>query len=306
MTGAAAARLTARVRRGPTASALAATDAGRRAGQVLRERFAGARVLLAEDNDVNYEVGAALLAEVGLQVTRAHDGREAVALALADPPALVLMDMQMPLQDGLSATLEIRRSLTAERLPIVALTANAFDQDRRACLEAGMNGFVGKPVDPDLLYDKLLHWLERSAITDVADAAVPAPPTAPMSEGPSPLERLRTVPGLDLERGLHLCGGSAALLWRSLQRLIGDAATQRQRLADALAAGDTATVRRLSHALRGSAATLGLTTLAQALLALEQGIERGDDSAAALAAAAQAPLAQLEALAAFAARDGRA
>jgi two-component system sensor histidine kinase/response regulator len=215
------------------------------------------------------------------------------------------MDMQMPLQDGLSATLEIRRQLGAERLPIVALTANAFDQDRRACLEAGMNGFVGKPVDPDLLYDKLLHWLERSALTGAAGDAAPDEPSAPGPEEPSELDRLRAVPGLDLERGLHLCGGSAGLLWRSMKRLIGDAATQRQRLAKALTAGDTATARRLSHALRGSAATLGLTPLAQSLQALESGIARGDD-AVTLAAAAEVPLAHLDALAAFGTRDGLA
>ncbi|WP_234409575.1 response regulator, partial [Ideonella sp. B508-1] len=119
--------------------------------QALRQHHAGRRILLAEDNPINQEVARELLQAVGLQVEVAADGRQALQAALARPPALVLMDMQMPEMDGLTATRELRARL-GQALPILAMTANAFDDDRAACLAAGMNDHIGKPVSPALLY----------------------------------------------------------------------------------------------------------------------------------------------------------
>jgi PAS domain S-box-containing protein len=123
----------------------------------LRSAHAGQRILLAEDNPVNREVGAALLEAVGLRVLLASDGNEAVAKMLEDGADLVLMDVQMPALDGLQATRAIRAEMVA--VPIIAMTANAFVSDRHACLEAGMDDHVAKPVDPLLLYATLLRWL---------------------------------------------------------------------------------------------------------------------------------------------------
>ena len=131
-----------------------------RADAELRQRHAGTRVLLVEDNFVNREVAQALLHATGLEVDVAEDGAVAVEKAGQGRHALVLMDMQMPVMDGLQATQALRAMPHLHALPIVAMTANAFGEDRAACLAAGMNDFVSKPVEPQVLYATLLKWLD--------------------------------------------------------------------------------------------------------------------------------------------------
>ena len=127
----------------------------------LRTRFAGTRLLLAEDEPVNQEVSRGLLEDVGLVVDVAEDGTVAVALAKRTRYALILMDMQMPRLNGLDATRQIRTLPDYGHTPILAMTANAFGEDRQVCLDAGMNDHIAKPVDPDKLYETLLGWLEK-------------------------------------------------------------------------------------------------------------------------------------------------
>jgi CheY-like chemotaxis protein len=131
---------------------------------LLRQRFAGARILLAEDNEINQLVAREILEDVSLVCDLAENGEEAVAMfqrAPAGAYALILMDMQMPRMDGVTATRTIRQLDGGEGIPVVALTANAFVEDEARCREAGMNDFVSKPVDPDRLYHALLKWLDR-------------------------------------------------------------------------------------------------------------------------------------------------
>ena len=125
----------------------------------LKRRHAGARILVAEDEPVNQEVTRFLLEECGLSVDVANDGAEAVALFEQGDYALILMDMQMPRLNGLEATQQIRQLPKGNALPIIAMTANAFTEDRARCFDVGMDDFLAKPVEPDLLFATLLKWL---------------------------------------------------------------------------------------------------------------------------------------------------
>ena len=124
--------------------------------------YPGARVLLAEDEPISQEVSRGLLEDVGLIVDLAEDGEMALSLALVCDYDLILMDMQMPKMNGLEATRAIRATSLNIDTPILAMTANAFQEDRQACLNAGMNDHIGKPVIPEVMYEVLLKWLNRS------------------------------------------------------------------------------------------------------------------------------------------------
>lgn len=130
--------------------------------EILRRQYAGRRILLVEDEPINQEVALMLLQEIDQRVDVAADGVEAVMLAEAHAYDLILMDMQMPRMDGLEATRQIRRLPLHARTPIMAMTANAFSEDRQRCLEAGMSDFVAKPVDPPMLFAALLRCLQES------------------------------------------------------------------------------------------------------------------------------------------------
>jgi hypothetical protein len=154
---------TARLAKGAAQAALPERLQAGLAETALLQRHQGRRVLLVEDEPINREITQALLDAVGLVVDTAVDGIEAVDRIAGQSYALVLMDMQMPRLDGLEATRRLRQLPNGGRVPVIAMTANAFAEDRARCVAAGMDDFLAKPTDPAAFFDTLLRWLDRAA-----------------------------------------------------------------------------------------------------------------------------------------------
>lgn len=131
------------------------------AAELLRTKYAGLRVLVAEDDLVSAEIERLVLEDIGFKVDSAEDGQEALELAEKTPYQLILMDMQMPRLNGVEATRAIRQLPAHQKTAIVALTGNAALEDRMRCVEAGMNGFIFKPLRPDKLYAAIFDALEN-------------------------------------------------------------------------------------------------------------------------------------------------
>ncbi len=222
-----------------------------------RPTLAGARTLVVEDDPINREVALALLRGVGVVVDVAEDGAQAVERCVGTRYDLILMDLEMPLMDGLEATRRIRDLPDYQSVPIVAMTASAFREDRERCLAAGMSDHVAKPVDPDRLYRTLASWLRRDPPAGRCRASWRRRALAERVPEPLP-PGLAAVPGVNVRLGMRSLGGNQQRYLALLRDLAdshqGDGARVRELLANGAGA---AAARQLAHGLKGVAGTLG-------------------------------------------------
>jgi len=237
---------------------------------MLAENYQGARVLVVEDDPINQEVARDLLQDVGIFAEVADNGLRAVERVKDADYALVLMDVQMPVMDGLEAIRMIRQIPGKKTLPIVAMTANAYAEDRTRCLEAGMEDHISKPVNPETLYTTLLRWLPAPA----QQVAVPKDGD-PLANPEKEIRlALSAINGLDVEGGLKRLRGKLSSYRRLLNMFALNHADDVTILRQHLAAGETTDAQRVAHTLKGVAATLGCKALNQRALELEQSLRQ--------------------------------
>jgi two-component system, sensor histidine kinase and response regulator len=256
----------------------------------LNREFDGVRALLAEDNEANQMVAVELLARLGIELDVARNGREAVTMAQANPAkyAAILMDMQMPELDGLAATRVLRADRRFVSVPIIAMTANAMKADLDACLAAGMNDHVTKPIDRKALLATLRRWLPAASAAPGAAGVmqVPQPQPVPSSAAvasPAPLPGVApALEGIDVTGTLQRLGIEQASLERMLLRFAEGLGPILEALRAAVVAGDSAEAAGHAHAIAGSAGNLGADALRAGSKALEQAAREGRTDLSAL------------------------
>ncbi len=251
-------------------------------------RLSGARILLAEDNEINQQIAVELLEGEGARVTVAGNGRDAVEKLMAAPAAfdLLLMDLQMPEMDGYQATARIRADARFKSLPIIAMTAHATLEERQRCLASGMNDHVAKPIDPAALFETVARFYRP-----VAGRLPRAPGPAAGSEPSDAVPELPEMEGLDTAAGLSRVAGNRKLYARLLRQFLEQHGNAAASIAQSLETGDVATAERLAHTVKGVAGNLGAVKIQAAAAELEKAIhdcggpERIERSRLALAAA---------------------
>jgi two-component system sensor histidine kinase/response regulator len=229
-------------------------------------RIRGARILLVEDNEINQEVALGQLEDAELLVDVAENGEIAVRMVRENDYDAVLMDMQMPVMDGVEATKVIKSDARFQNLPIIAMTANAMASDRDLCLKAGMSDHIAKPIDPDQLFGVLLRWI----CSDDGDAAAA---THHLTVGDARAEL--AISGIDTQAGLRRTGGNPARYETLLRKFADQESGTAAAMRIALSLADATSAERTAHSLKGAAATLGATNLSDAAARAETAIRSG-------------------------------
>ncbi len=226
------------------------------------ENVRGARILVAEDNDINQQVAREMLEGAGFAVDMAGDGRQAVDMAAAREYDCVVMDIQMPVMDGITATREILALPGRGNLPIIAMTAHAMAGDREKSLEAGMKDHVTKPIEPSELFAALVRW-------------IPAGQREPVETAPDRGQEdvsLPDLPGYAVDQGLSRVSGNRRLYRDLLVKLARNYGAAGDELRTLLDQGDREAAERLAHSIKGVAGNLGHEVLQEAAGSVEAGV----------------------------------
>jgi PAS domain S-box-containing protein len=224
----------------------------------------GKRILLVEDNEFNQQVGQEMLELEGADVVIAENGQKAIDAVQNLPFDAVLMDMQMPVMDGVTATRVIRAMPAYEKLPIIAMTANVLPEERKACLDAGMNDFISKPIMPSVLFESLARWL-KTTFSD--DAQVPISGTS-VTTPEAPVHSKNLV-YFDIEEGLRFSHGKLDSYRRMLMAFAKMSHSMRAKFGEGVEQNDVEVVRRMAHSIKGTSGTLGAVSLASVSANLE-------------------------------------
>jgi two-component system sensor histidine kinase/response regulator len=247
----------------------------------------GARILLAEDNEINQQIAVELLEGVGAAVTVANNGRQAVDLLSQGPQPppfdVVLMDLQMPEMDGYQATTRLRSDARFATLTIIAMTAHATMEERQRCLAIGMNDHISKPIDPASLFETVGRYYKPtpavspakksevvSPVPPVVSEPSPKPATSPDAKGTQPGNELPSIAGLDTKDGLGRVAGNRKLYLKLLRQFSQQQASTVTDINLALKQGDTALAERLAHTLKGVAGNIGAKSIQAAAGTVER------------------------------------
>jgi two-component system sensor histidine kinase/response regulator len=219
----------------------------------------GAKVLLAEDNEINQQVATELLEKAGLRVTIANNGKEAIKAVEGSEFDLVLMDVQMPEMGGLEATGCIRENPQFSNLPIVAITAQAMTGDREKCIEAGMDDYITKPIDVNELFSILVKWIKPKdrKITDMETLEISFKTDKKKSED----AQLPTLPGIDINTGLIRIGNNMPLYKKLLVKFRNDYSNSFNEIKASLDNGNLEEAERFVHSIKGVAGNIGINKL---------------------------------------------
>ena len=238
---------------------------GHSSGQLDEETLRpiqGARLLLVEDNEINQQVASELLEQARIHVEIANHGQEALDMLDSNNYDGVLMDMQMPVMDGIEATEKIREQECFKDLPVIAMTANATADDRERCHAVGMNDHIAKPIVPQIMFETLLKWIEHKQ-RDLPE--LPSPEEALSAAE----EALPEIPGIDTEDGVARVGGKIASYRKLLRKFIDNQAGAIEAIRAALTKSDQEEAVRLAHTLKGVAGAVGAANLQSSAARLE-------------------------------------
>ncbi len=229
---------------------------GRAKDSEFQNSLQGVRILLAEDNQVNQEIAMAVLANAGIITDIANNGLEAVEAVRNNTYDAILMDMQMPEMDGYEATRVIREDPTFAKMPIIAMTAHAMKGDEAKCLEAGMDGYVTKPIKQDVLFQTLWKKVERKVAAHV-QADFTDPPVVAEQEAVKEIDMPERLPGLEIKKALAALGINRDIFIQILSGFRRNNLKTYDKMVMAYKKSDTEAIKDLAHSLKGSSSNIG-------------------------------------------------